>query len=131
MVVMHELAKILPLEEKYELVTQIRRSAKSVTANLAEGYGRYHYLDSLHSYSIARGELNETLAHLINAHVLGYIDPQTFDGIYRLIRETEKAINGYITFVRRQRAGAQEYGDKAIHEEPAGYEPESGNHHLS
>ena len=52
----HEFSKSLPAEEKYDLFSQIRRSSKSVTANVAEGYGRYHYLDSLRCYSIARGE---------------------------------------------------------------------------
>jgi len=44
-----------------------------VIANIAEGYGRYHYLDSLKHYAIARGELNETLAHLINAKILNIL----------------------------------------------------------
>ena len=121
MVCVHEVAKSFPADEKYDLVAQIRRSSKSVTANLAEGYGRYHYLDSLRCYAIARGELNETLAHLINAHVLGYIDQKTFEPLYKLIRETEQALNGFMSYIRRQRAGAQEFGDKAVREEPADY----------
>ena len=39
--------KTLPPDEKYDLYAQIRRSAKGVTGNIGEGYGRYHYLDSL------------------------------------------------------------------------------------
>src|SRR5215213_9135595 len=66
----HAFSKTLPPDEKYDLYTQIRRCSKGVTGNIAEAYGRYHYLDSLHYYSIARGELNETLARLIDAHVL-------------------------------------------------------------
>jgi N-acetylornithine carbamoyltransferase len=76
-------------EEKYDMAVQIRRSSKSVTANLAEGYGRFHYLDSLYKYSIARGELNETLSHVINAKVLDYIEQPLFESLYALIRETE------------------------------------------
>jgi four helix bundle protein len=70
----HEFSKSLPFDERFDLYAQIRRSSKGVTANRGEGYGRYHYLDSLHYYSIARGALNETLAHLIDAKVLNYID---------------------------------------------------------
>jgi four helix bundle protein len=117
----HEFAKTLPADEKFDLFSQIRRSSKSVTANIAEGYGRYHYLDSLKFYSIARGELNETLGHLINAKVLNYLNQITFDEYYKLIRETEQTLNGYMAYVRRQRLGSQEFGDKSIHEEAEDY----------
>lgn len=116
-----DMIKLLPPEEKYDLAVQARRSSKSVTANIAEGYGRYHYLDSLYKYSIARGELNETLSHLINAKILGYIDQAAFEPLYNLIRETEQTLNGYMTYVKRQRAGSQEYGDKTIREDSVEY----------
>jgi four helix bundle protein len=117
----HKLSKTLPSDEKYDLHAQIRRSSKSVTGNLAEGYRHYNYLDSLHYYSIARGELDETLAHLIDARVLKYIEQSEFESIYNLIRQTEQTLNGFMAYVRRQRAGSQEYGDKAIHEDQANY----------
>lgn len=107
-------SKTLPSEEKYDLYAQIRRSSKGVTGNIAEAYGRYHYLDSLHHYSIARGELNEILAHLINAPVLEYISQPEFDSLYKLIRQAEQALNGFMSYVRRQRGGSQEYGDKKV-----------------
>jgi four helix bundle protein len=116
-----EMVRRLPPEEKFDLAAQIRRSSKSVTANIAEGYGRYHYLDSLYKYSIARGELNETLSHVINANVLGYIDQAMFASLYALIRETEQTLNGYMAYVQRQRAGSKEYGDKAIREDIVEY----------
>ena len=118
----HAFSKTLPPDEKYDLYVQIRRSSKGVTGNIGEAYGRYHYLDSLHYYSIARGELNETLAHLINARVLEYIDQTTFEPLYSLIRQTEQTLNGYMAYIRRQRAGSQEYGNKKLGEEPADYE---------
>ena len=121
MVDVHAIARNFPPEEKYELTSQIRRSSKSVTANIAEGYRRYHYLDSLRCYAIARGELNETLAHLINARALGYVDRENFEPLYKLIREAEQALNGFMSYIRHQRAGSQEFGDKAMHEEPADY----------
>ena len=43
----HELAKVLPPEEKYDLVSQTRRTSKSIAANIVEGYGRDHFLDSV------------------------------------------------------------------------------------
>ncbi|MDO8752835.1 MAG: four helix bundle protein, partial [Anaerolineales bacterium] len=111
-----------PPDEKFDLYAQIRRSAKGITGNIGEGYGRYHYLDSLRFYSIARGELNETLVRLIDAKVLDYIKQPDFESLYKLIRQTEQALNGFMSYVRRQRAGSQEYGDKSIHEDQSSYD---------
>ena len=113
----HELAKCLPAEEKYDLAVQIRRSSKSVTANIAEGYGRFHYLDSLRYYSIARGELNETLAHFVNALVLEYIEQAYYDEIHALVRKTEATLNGFMNYVRKQRPGATESSERRIRED--------------
>jgi four helix bundle protein len=121
----HEFSKKLPSDEKYDLYAQIRRASKGVTGNIAEGYGRYHYLDSLHYHSIARGELNETLAHLINARVLEYISQPDFESLYKLIRQAEQGLNGFIAYVRRQRAGSQDYGDKRVSEDQIDYDVSS------
>lgn len=121
----HDFSKTLPPEEKYDLYAQIRRSAKGITGNIGEAYGRYHYLDSLRFYAIARGELNETLARLIDAKVLDYIDQPGFEELYKLIRQTEQALNGFMAYVRRQRAGSKEFGDKVLHEDQARYGSES------
>jgi four helix bundle protein len=51
----YDLANRLPDYERYDLARQLRRAASSVTLNIAEGYGRYHYLDSLRFFYIARG----------------------------------------------------------------------------
>jgi four helix bundle protein len=118
----HAFSETLPAKEKFDLYAQIRRCSKGVTGNIAEAYGRYHYLDSLHYYSIARGELNETLARLIDARVLNYINQPEFEELYKLIRLTEQTLNGFMTYVRRQRAGAQEYGDKKAREDSVDYE---------
>ena len=121
MVNAHEFAKKLPPEEKHDLVAQVRRSSKSTPANIAEGYGRYHYLDSLKFYSIARGSLNETLAHFINALSLGYIDQETFELLYQLTRRVEKALNGYMNYVRKQRAGQDLADGNNLREESIDY----------
>lgn len=118
----HTFSKSLPPDEKFDMYSQIRRSAKGITGNIGEAYGRYHYLDSLRFYSIARGELNETLAHLIDAKVLNYIDQENFEELYKLIRITEQTLNGYMNYIRRQKTGSQEFGDKAVHENHAEYD---------
>jgi len=108
----HHLAEKLPAKERYDLASQIRRSSKSGMANISEGYGRYHYLDSLRFYYFARGSINETINHIITAHDLHYIDQARFQELYTLGRETERTLNGYINFVRRQQKGKKEFGDR-------------------
>lgn len=105
MVNSHELARTFPSEEKYDLVQQLRRASKSICANIAEGYGRYHYQDTLRFYSIARGSLNETLSHLIAAKALAYIGDEQYSELYRLCRDVERTLNGLMKFVREQQRG--------------------------
>ena len=114
MIECHKMADSLPAKERYDLAPQMRRSSKSVMANIAEGYGRYHYLDSLRFYYIARGSLNETINPIITAHDLGYIDKTRFQELYELGREAERTLNGYIGYVRRQKTGSETYGNKYI-----------------
>jgi four helix bundle protein len=117
----HELVKILPGEEKFDLAMQLRRSSKSIVANIAEGYGRYHYLDSLRCFSIARGELNETIAHFINARTLGYINQEYFETVYQIARKAEATLNGYMKFVRKQKADHSEFDKRQLREENLNY----------
>lgn len=95
----HKLAATLPAIERFDLAPQIRRSSKSTMANISEGYGRYHYLDCLRFYYIARGSLSETINHIITAHDLNYMDDQRYQELYNLGRETERALNGYIAYI--------------------------------
>ena len=94
----YKMVKSLPPQEKFDLVVQVRRSSKSVTSNIAEGYGRYHYLDSLYKYSIARGEQNETLSHIINAKILEYIDQETFEFTRLSVRQNKHLMAISLTF---------------------------------
>ena len=113
----HQAASVLPSDEKYDLVQQMRRASKSIPANIAEGYGRFHFLDTLPFYAIARGSLNETLSHFIIANELGYIDPAFFTQVYELIREAEITLNGLMNYVRRQKQGQDIYGEQVVREE--------------
>ncbi|MEH2264253.1 four helix bundle protein [Nostoc sp.] len=71
----YRLANSLPDCERYNLSDQLRRAACSVLLNIAEGYGRYHYLDRLRFMYIARGSLTETKSAFIIAESLGYCSP--------------------------------------------------------
>lgn len=93
----------LPNEENYQLGNQIRNAAVSSTANIAEGYGRFHYQEGIQFYRIARGSLYELKDHLITCNDLGYIKTKLFkEGLF-LIEESKKILNGYINFVKKQK----------------------------
>lgn len=66
--------KKFPKDETYGMRDQIRRAVASVGANIAEGFGRYHYKDKLLFMYNARGSLYETRHFLDLAFHVGYID---------------------------------------------------------
>jgi len=125
----YHVVSLLPPEERYNLAHQIRRAATSVVLNIAEGYGRYHYLDSLRFYYIARGSLDETLSGFVACDELGYTNAD-LPRQRRLCHSALRSLNGYIRYVRKQRRGRQEYGDKSVREDNpvyvADFEPPNG-----
>jgi four helix bundle protein len=118
----YELAGSLPKHEKYNLASQLRRSALSSVLNIAEGYGRYHYLDKIRFFYVARGSLTETRAAFTAAHTVGYATAAQLDLAHSLEEEAQRSLNGFISFIRRQRQGSSEFGDKALHDDAIEYE---------
>ena len=96
-------AKKFPKFEQFGLASQIRNAAISITANIAEGHGRYHYKEEMQFMRIARGSLNEVLDHLYTAIDEEYITQKSFDSLYGGGRELEKAINGYIGYLQKKK----------------------------
>jgi four helix bundle protein len=117
----HKVAAKLPPIERYDLAPQMRRSSKSVMANIAEGYGRYHFLDKLRFFYIARGSLDETVNHIITCFDLKYISETRFRELHDLAQEAHRTLNGYIGYVRRQQQGVREYGKTVLREDHAVY----------
>ncbi len=71
----HAVANKFPDYERYELARQVRRSSKSVPANIAEGFGRKRSVREFKAFlSYALGSANETLVHLKIAVALSYAD---------------------------------------------------------
>jgi len=70
-------AKTFPVDERYGLAAQVKRSAVSVPSNIAEGRGRLGPRGFLNHLSIARGSLFEVETQLLLAKRLRYLDDQT------------------------------------------------------
>ncbi|MFQ5486574.1 MAG: four helix bundle protein [Desulfobacterales bacterium] len=85
--------------ERYRLGDQMIRSARSSTANLAEGYGRFHHMDNAKFCSNSRGSCWETLDHLITAHDEALISTDLFEEGKKHVNEAVKLINGYMSYL--------------------------------
>jgi four helix bundle protein len=101
---------LLPPEEKWNLNSQIRRSSLSISANIAEGYGRFYYQDNVRFCYIARGSLEETLSHLVFSFEAKYIPEILFKELSIEGDEIDRMLNGYIAYLKRSRQGADETG---------------------
>ena len=121
---------LLPAEEKWDLARQLRRSALSIPANIAEGAGRFYYQENVRFCYYARGSLEETLSHLAIASETGMIPVTLFADLAEEGEEIEKMLNGYIAFLKKSKRGADEPGARhSIDEETLAYEAEQVNDH--
>ena len=115
----------LPIEEKWGLSSQIRRSSNSIHANIAEGYGRYYYQDNVRFCYIARGSLEETYSHVRACVELGYIANEQATPVFISILELKKILSGYIQFIKQSKQGEKDgvldHGG-SINESPSLYE---------
>lgn len=96
-------AKSFPKEEKFVLCSQLNRAARSVTANIAEGYGRFHYQENIQFCRQARGSAYEVLEHLLTAFDEEYIDQKTLIEGRGLVEKAVKVVNGYIRYIEKQK----------------------------
>jgi four helix bundle protein len=93
--------RTLPKVEEYRLKDQIIRSSRSVTANIAEGFGRHHPQENLQFCRQSRGSLMETLEHLNTAFdedLLGEEEYQTFRQQWNEVRAL---LGGYISYLQK------------------------------
>jgi four helix bundle protein len=97
-----ELVKSFPSDERYRLTDQIIRSSRSIGNNIAEGHGRFHYIDASRFLVNARGSAAETIDHLIIAYDNSLISDQTLEALQNDCEECMRMINGYIAYLRKQ-----------------------------
>jgi four helix bundle protein len=92
---------LLPLDEKHRLIDQLIRAARGTTANVAEGYGRYGFMDNRKFCGIARGSCFEVIDHLIAAADEQMIGIELLTEGKRLANEAIRLLNGYMAYLKR------------------------------
>ena len=92
-------AKSLPVDEKYRMSDQVIRAARSVTANIAEGFGRHHPQENLQFCRQARGSLVETLEHLNTARDEKLITQELYDSFRAQWNMAKSLLAGYIRYL--------------------------------
>ena len=86
-----------PIEEIYSLTSQIKRSAVSISSNIAEGYGRNSTKSYVNFLKIARGSLYELETQLILAEKFNYISNKTLlNDVFLEIEVESKMLNSFI-----------------------------------
>ena len=100
---MKELIKRFPNFEKYDLASQMRRASRSVTHNIAEGYGRFHYQENIQFCRISRGSLHELLDQFITALDEEYITKDEYVSYRKLVTKCLGLLNGYINYLIKQK----------------------------
>lgn len=92
----YRLTTRFPAEERFGLVSQLRRSAASVPANIAEGTGRDSPREFVRFLRIASGSASETRYHLILSRDLGWIAVEEFTRLNREIDEIRRMLTALI-----------------------------------
>jgi len=102
---MYGVSRRLPDIEKFGLASQVRRAAVSLTNNLAEGHGRYHYADQIKFVLQARGSLEELIDDLNVCLDEKYLSDRDVETFKQQGWRTLNVINGYGRYLRQQKAG--------------------------
>ena len=96
-----EMVKKFPKQEEYRLKDQIIRASRSITNNIAEGHGRFHFQENIQFCRTSRGSLSEIKDHLIIALECDYISDEQFNSFMVSYEKIMRLLNGYINHLKR------------------------------
>jgi|SRR3989338_184002 len=99
----YKITKDFPKEEIYGIVSQLRRASSSITANIAEGFARYHFKDKVRFYYQSRGSVAEVQNFLLLAKDLKYIDLEVCKKLGEKANGAGRLINGLIRSIESQK----------------------------
>jgi four helix bundle protein len=103
----YEISKGFPKNETFGLGSQIKRAAISITANIAEGFGRFSYQENIQFCRQSRGSVYELRDHLIAATDEGYISKDQFEALNKKTISVTKLLNGYIRATNARKSFAE------------------------
>jgi four helix bundle protein len=103
-VLCYKIAESFPKNEVYGLTSQLRRSAVSIPANIAEGHGREGLGEYIHFLGIAQGSLRETETHLLIASRLSFLDSNNLNQALKLSEEISKMLGSLLRSLKNKRA---------------------------
>jgi len=98
-----ELVKKYPKDEKFRLVDDMLRAARSTTHNIAEGFGRFHYQENIQFCRHSRGSLFELKDQLICSLDEGFITEEDKNKGTVLIDKALTLLNGYINYLSKRK----------------------------
>ena len=98
-----EIIKKFPGYKKFDLTDNMRRASRSVTHNIAEGYGRFHYQENIQFCRISRGSLFELIDQFITASDEEYLSDQDYKTGREQIEMALRLLNGYINYLKKQK----------------------------
>ena len=101
---MYAVTRDLPEFEKFELTSQVRRAAVSLTNNIAEGHGRYHFADQVRFFLAARGSLQELVDDLNVCDDEKYLQNDEVAELKEKAWRVLGLINGYLRYLRDRKA---------------------------
>ena len=114
---MYGVTRRLPGFEKFELASQMRRAAVSLTNNIAEGHGRYHYLEQIRFTLISRGSLEELMDDLNVCEDESYLPLVEIADLKQESWHVHRVMAGYLRYLRERKQGAS----LALHETSPAY----------
>ncbi|HEU0063748.1 MAG TPA: four helix bundle protein, partial [Flavisolibacter sp.] len=82
---------------------QLLNSVRSVTANIAEGFGRFHYQENIQFCRQSRGSLTETMEHVIVAFDHNYINEEILNQVNKSYKNCLKELNTYIKYLQNKK----------------------------
>jgi four helix bundle protein len=101
-----KLVKNYPKDERYRIVDDMIRAARSTTHNIAEGFGRYHYQENIQFCRVSRGSLYELKDQLICSLDDGLIKAYEYEEGMELINKAIALVNGYINYLGKRKGSA-------------------------